>query len=122
MRYTLVMSSSRKTAIAKLLRKNQTMSVEKFWYEVKAKRLGGYKFRRQVVIGKFVADFVCEQKKLIIELDGSHHADQIEKDEQRTAELEKFGYRVIRIWNHEVIDNLAGTLDWLLHELDSVDT
>lgn len=116
------MPTTRKTALAKSLRKNQTRPEEKFWYEVKAKRLGGYKFRRQVAIGNYVADFVCEQKKLIIELDGSHHAEQVAKDAHRTAELEKFGYRVIRVWNHEVIDNLDGLMDSLLHELDSLDT
>ena len=115
------MPNARITATARKLRRGQTRPEEKFWYEVKAKRLGGYKFRRQVPIGKYFADFVCEQKKLIVELDGSHHTDQVEKDELRTAELEKFGYRVIRVWNHEVIENLDGLMDTLLHELDALD-
>ena len=87
--------------------------------EIRGRRLGGFKFKRQVPIAGFVADFACERNKLIVELDGSHHADQTEQDIARTKVLEKFGYRVIRIWNHEIIDNLDGTLDHLLHELKS---
>jgi very-short-patch-repair endonuclease len=74
--------------------------------------LNGVKFRRQQPIGKYIVDFVCLDKKLIIEIDGGQHNESpvIEKDLQRTIWLEKEGYRVIRFWNCDVLSNLNGVL------------
>ncbi len=70
----------------------------------------GYKFRRQHSIGRFVADFFCKQKKLVVEVDGIQHLDNIEYDQERTKYFESLGIRVIRFWNREVKDNLNGVL------------
>ena len=68
------------------------------------------KFRRQHSIGRYVADFCCEEEKLVAELDGGQHADDVDRDEQRTQIIEKFGYRVVRYWNGEVLSNIDGVL------------
>jgi len=113
------MAKKKLTKQARFLRSNETRFEEKFWAEVRGRQLGGYKFKRQVPIAGFVADFVCERARIIVELDGSHHADQIDEDANRTRLLEDHAYRVIRIWNQEIVDNFDGTLDHLLHELNS---
>ncbi len=68
------------------------------------------KFRRQHSIGRYVADFCCEEEKLVVELDGGQHADDVDLDEQRTQNIEKFGYRVVRYWNSEVLNYIDGVL------------
>ena len=70
----------------------------------------GHKFKRQVPIEGFIVDFVCFQKKLIIELDGGQHLIEQEKDNQRTARLEACGFRVLRFWNHEVLQSTEAVL------------
>jgi very-short-patch-repair endonuclease len=75
------------------------------------------KFVRQEPIGRFYVDFVCRDRHLIIELDGGQHSGNL-KDRQRDSELSALGYRVIRIWNNDVIDNLDGVLQMLLSELE----
>ena len=78
------------------------------WGVLRSRQLQGFKFRRQHPIGKFVVDFVCLERKLILELDGGHHAEQIEADAERTAFLESLGFRVLRFWNNEVLTELEG--------------
>jgi very-short-patch-repair endonuclease len=68
-------------------------------------------------MGRYYADFVCRERRLIVELDGGQHADRTQ-DMQRDAELRALGYRLIRFWNNEVIDNLDGVLQSLLSELE----
>ena len=70
----------------------------------------GVHFRRQHVIGKYIADFCVPRKKIIIELDGGQHLDQEEYDAERTKFLESKGYRVIRFWNDEVMNDIDGVL------------
>ena len=89
---------------ARILRHNSTSEERKLWSRLRAKRFG-LKFRRQVPIGKYVVDFACLEKKLIIEVDGFQHAEN-EQDKIRTAYLEKCGYCVIRFWNKEINQNL----------------
>ena len=91
---------------ARKLRKNQTRAEDIFWREVRNRLFLGLKFRRQVPIGKYIADFVCEQEKLIIELDGDQHDDNEEYDEERTRVLENHGYRVVRYWNEDLYEGL----------------
>ena len=67
------------------------------------RQLGAYKFRRQQPIGVYIVDFVCLEKKLIVELDGGQHTEHLEYDEQRSVWLRERGYRVLRYWNHEVL-------------------
>jgi len=90
------MSTRNKTNTARKLRREQSNSEAIFWREVRGRLLAGYKFCRQVPIEIYIADFVCESAKLIIELDGHQHADTEAEDRTRTAALEKYGYRVIR--------------------------
>ena len=75
------------------------------------------KFRRQAPIGPFIADFCCEEHKLVIELDGGQHTDAIARDEQRSHWLSTKGYRVVRFWNNEVLQNLDGVLSVILSAL-----
>ena len=102
---------------AKKLRKNQTDAEKKLWSKLRNKQLEGFKFRRQVPIGSFVADFVCYEGKVIIEVDGGQHASQTNQDEKRTRWFESQGYRVIRFWNNEVLSNFEGVLEVILKNL-----
>ena len=87
---------------ARELRKNQTATEKFVWSRVRREKLGGYKFRRQHPLGPFIVDFVCLERKLVLELDGGQHAANVEYDQRRTAWLEERGYRVFRLWNFEV--------------------
>jgi very-short-patch-repair endonuclease len=95
---------------AKQLRRNLTPFEWRFWYAVKNRQLAGAKFRRQVPVGPYIADFLCISARLIIELDGSQHGDAADADADRTRYLEAQGYRVLRFWNNDVAANLEGVL------------
>lgn len=101
---------------ARQMRSEMTQPERELWTALRAKRFDGIKFTRQVVIGPYIADFVCRSRKLIIELDGATHADA-SRDDQRTAFLEAQGYRVIRFWNNDVMTNLDGVLGALSEAL-----
>ncbi len=96
---------------AQHLRKNPTEAEAVLWQALRAEKLDGFKFRRQHPIGRFIADFYCSQCKLIIEVDGDIHDEQKEQDAARTAEIEKFGVRVIRFSNDEVLENLTAVIE-----------
>ena len=87
------------------------------WTRIRARQLGGFKFARQEPINRYYVDFVCRERRLIIELDGGQHTDSPE-DRHRDRALCALGYRVIRIWNNDVIENLDGVLQRLLSELE----
>jgi very-short-patch-repair endonuclease len=89
------------------LRNQATEAEKKLWYHIRNKQLG-YKFRRQQPIGNYIADFVCLEQKLVVELDGGQHASQLEYDANRTEFLNNEEYRVFRAWNNEVFENIAG--------------
>mgnify|MGYP001951913134 CR=1 FL=1 len=91
------------------LRKNMTPAERKLWSYLERSQLG-VRFRRQHAIGNFIVDFCCVKKKLIIELDGSQHLDLQEYDEDRTAYLKSRGYRVIRFWNHDVMNDINSVI------------
>jgi very-short-patch-repair endonuclease len=93
---------------AKALRRTMTDAERKLWLFLRNRRLDGYKFRRQVPVGPYVADFLCERARLIVEVDGGQHADATVRDNQRSAWLSQHGYRVERFWNKEVLQNLDG--------------
>jgi len=101
------------------LRREQTPWEDKLWYSLREKRFYGLRFRRQFVIGHYIVDFCCFQKKLVVELDGSHHDEQINRqnDAERTAILEAQGYRMIRFWNNEVDENIEGVLETIINNL-----
>jgi very-short-patch-repair endonuclease len=90
-----------------------------FWNEVRDRKLGGFKFRRQVLIGPYIADYVCVEKKLIVELDGKLHEERGGYDAARDAYLRKRGYRVIRFRNEDFGDDMFGTLEYIRRELES---
>ena len=96
---------------ARALRKSQTDVELLLWQQLRNRGLCGYKFRRQFPIDPYVADFACIELKLIIELDGGQHASQINYDIQRSLFLEQRGFKVIRFWNNDVIENTAGVLE-----------
>jgi very-short-patch-repair endonuclease len=91
------------------LRENSTPQEIMLWSRLKNKQLG-YKFRRQHSFGKYIVDFYCREKSLIIQLDGSQHMEQKNYDSQRTAFFETKGLRVMRFWNNEVNTNIRGVL------------
>ncbi len=113
-----VRSLRQHSVIARKLRANST-SVEHILWRALRERLPLYKFRRQHPIGNRIADFACPEKKLVIELDGSQHADETAADEKRTADLAAHGYRVVRFWNNEVTGNLVSVLDTIYRELEA---
>jgi very-short-patch-repair endonuclease len=98
---------------AKALRRRMTDAERRFWYAVRDRRLGGYKFKRQVPVGRWVADFACLEAGLVVEIDGGQHAES-ERDAKRDIDLKDRGFLVVRYWNIEVLQNLAGVLDGLL--------
>ncbi|MFL5258160.1 MAG: endonuclease domain-containing protein [Hyphomicrobiales bacterium] len=99
------------------MRREPTEAENRFWWEVRDRRLYGHKFKRQHVIGAYIADFVCLSKRLIVEIDGGQHSERLDYDQGRSAELEKLGFRVIRFWNVDVLGNMEGVIDAVLAEL-----
>ncbi len=102
---------------ARNLRKNQTDAEAALWKLVRAKQIQNLKFRRQHPIPPYIVDFVCIEKRLIIELDGGQHAEAINYDELRTKFLESKGYTVIRFWNNEALNNIEGVYETLINHL-----
>ena len=99
------------TAIARDLRKSLTDAEQLLWRYLRAKQLDGLKFRRQEQIGRFIVDFVCYEKLLVIEADGGQHLTEWEKDQERTKWLNSQGFCVLRFWNNEILSNIEGVLD-----------
>ena len=104
---------------AKELRKNMTLFEQKLWFYLRAKRFCNIKFKRQVPIGNYIADFVCNDKKLIIELDGSQHLEEIQTlhDTKRDKFFNSLGYKVIRIYNNDINNNIDNVLEYLKKEI-----
>ena len=90
-----------KVSKSRALRRDGSRAEKICWDLIRDRRIGGVKFRRQHPIGPYFADFACVSKKLVIEIDGEHHAFQIEADARRTAAMEREGWRVIRFWANE---------------------
>ena len=107
------------TDLAKQLRRNQTEVEKRLWYRLRARQIGGYKFRRQHQIGNFIADFVCPERMLIVEIDGGQHSEQVQRDSARTTALFSMGYRVLRFWNNEVVENIEAVLEVIRLALES---
>ena len=99
---------SRKSDKARELRHDPSRAERICWELIRAHRMEGIKFRRQHPIGPYFADFACSSKGLIIEIDGDHHADQVEADARRTAVMESLGWRVVRFAANEVVQNPEG--------------
>ena len=94
---------------AKELRANQNSAEARVWSMLRAGRLAGLKFRRQHVLGRYIADFVCIPARLVVEIDGDTHDEAAQlTDAKRTEEIEQAGYRVIRFWNNYVLNDKDG--------------
>jgi very-short-patch-repair endonuclease len=90
---------------ARRLRTHPTEAERLLWRHLRLRQLIGYKFRRQQPLGRYVVDFVCLEKRLIVEVDGGHHAAQV-GSARRAAWLEAEGFRVLRFWNTEVLQQI----------------
>jgi very-short-patch-repair endonuclease len=108
--------TNRLIPLAKNLRKRTTDTEQLLWRHLKAKHFGGLKFRRQQPIGTYIVDFVCFEKKIIVELDGGQHAlsAEMQNDSRRDQWFEEQGYRVLRFWDNEVVANTQGVLEVIL--------
>lgn len=113
------MLQTKNILFAKVLRKNQTDAELKIWQAVRAGRLLGFKFRRQVPIDNFIVDFVCFEKRLVIEVDGGQHLSS-QHDLDRDAKLNVFGFQVLRFWNNEVMQNFEGVLAVIVRHLQDI--
>ena len=102
---------------ARRLRRDQTDAERKLWLRLRDRRLNGLKFKRQVPVDRYIADFLCTDARLIIELDGGQHAVTVEADAKRTAFLASCGYLVLRFWNNDVLQNMDGVLEEILATL-----
>jgi very-short-patch-repair endonuclease len=111
----------RRVARARTLRRDMTDAEKKLWWHLRRLPLESGHFRRQATIGRYFADFVSHQHKLIIEVDGSGHGEttKIASDAERTAYLESRGYRVLRFWNNEVFNEIEGVMTAIYAELNS---
>ncbi len=98
------------------LRVRQTVHETILWAFLRSRRLGGLKFRRQFPICRFIADFCCFEKKIIVELDGRQHGEKehAEKDRIRDAILRSKGYKILRVWNSEINNNLEGVAERII--------
>ena len=105
-----------RTTLQRKLRRDPTEAEKRLWSKLRAGQLDGHKFVRQIGIGPYVVDFVCRDAKLVVEVDGSQHADSA-KDAERTAFLNQLGYRVMRFWNNEVLSNTDGVLQMIVAAL-----
>ena len=103
-------------ARARELRRNSTDAEKKFWRAIRA-GLPQLKWRRQMPVGPYFADFACFAEKLIIELDGGQHAEATEKDAVRSRFFGEQGYRVIRFWNNDVLANIDGVIERIAAEI-----
>jgi very-short-patch-repair endonuclease len=95
---------------ARALRRAMTPQEAILWRQLRDRRLDGFKFRKQMWLCGFIADFACPEGKLVVEADGSQHADNEAYDGQRAAVFAREGYRTIRFWNNEIVRDLEGVL------------
>ncbi len=106
--------------VERRLRQQGTHAETKLWFELRDRRLGGFKFVRQEAIAPYIVDFVCREKRLIVEVDGGQHAENA-RDRSRDAALAAKVYRILRFWNSDVLGNRDGVLLTILTELEKID-
>ncbi|TIR17571.1 MAG: endonuclease domain-containing protein [Mesorhizobium sp.] len=102
-----------KRNFARSMRREPTEAEDRLWQELRGRRLDNIKFKRQVPMGRYVADFVCAEARLIVEIDGSQHAES-RHDQERDAELKARGFRVLRFWNDDVLKELDAVCDTII--------
>jgi very-short-patch-repair endonuclease len=100
----------KKIEFARQLRRKATDAERLLWKHLRLRNIDGYRFRRQHVVGEFIADFACLEAMLVVELDGGQHADSAKYDTDRSRFLEANGFRVLRFWNNDAVENIEGVL------------
>lgn len=103
---------------ARVLRRDSTDAERAMWRLSRSRHLAGHKFRRQLPIGPYIADFACFARRLVVELDGGRHGIAIARDAARTRAIERHGFRVVRFWNNDVLANPEGVLMMIVEALE----
>jgi adenine-specific DNA-methyltransferase len=106
-----------KIANARALRTKSTDAERKLWRHLRNRLLAGYRFRRQVPLGRYTVDFVCMAARLVVEVDGGQHAEQLVEDQARTEYLARGGFRVLRFWNDDVLLRTDAVQEQILEAL-----
>ena len=105
--------------LARNLRKQMTVPEQQLWAGLRKRQLDGYRFRRQTPLGRYIADFVCLEARLVIELDGDYHNNQQAYDRERDNWMQQQNFQVLRFWNHEVVhqkENVIQQIRYTLHQ------
>lgn len=110
---TIVTSRARRLGVA------QTDAETKLWQRLRNRQIGSHKFVRQAPVGRYVCDFVCREMRLVVEVDGGQHANS-QHDRIRDAFLSASGYRVLRFWNNDVLNNIEGVLLKIQETLETI--
>jgi very-short-patch-repair endonuclease len=101
------------------LRSRATKAEQYLWQHLRRRQLGGYRFRRQVPMGSYIADFACLEAKLVVELDGGQHQERHDYDERRDRQIAAQGFHVLRFWDNQVFEETQAVLEVILHALES---
>jgi len=99
------------------LRKNLTDAEQKIWHKLRNKQIHGNKFRRQFILGNYIVDFICLDKRLIIEVNGGQHMENVNYDSQRDEWLKKQNFKVLRFWNNQVLNEIDSILEVIVNNL-----
>jgi very-short-patch-repair endonuclease len=105
---------------AQELRREMSKTEWRLWYRLRGRQLMGRKFRRQVPIGPYFADFTCLDARVVVEVDGDHHGDQLVYDARRDHQLGEMGFRVLRFWVAEVDENIEGVIETIADALSTL--
>jgi len=100
------------------LRKNLTDAEQKLWQKLRNKQIKDHKFRRQFVLGNYIVDFICLDKRLIVEVDGGQHMDNVDYDLQRDEWLKSQNFNVLRFWNNQVLNEIDSVLEVIVRKLE----
>ena len=100
---------------ARSLRRNPTEAEKRLWSRLRRRQIAGVRFRRQVPIGPYFADFASHEAKLVVEVDGGQHSVRVVDDQRRTERMEADGFQVVRFWNNEVLTNIEGVVQ-VIHD------
>jgi very-short-patch-repair endonuclease len=103
--------------LQRALRRNMTDAERKLWSLLRSRQVDGLKFRRQYPFENYILDFVCLEEKIVVELDGGQHQALLMEDNIRTQALERAGFRVLRFWNHEVLQEFEAVAEQILQTI-----
>lgn len=113
------MREGQKRDFARTLRRNMTDAETALWRRLRRRQLQGHRFRRQCPIGRYVVDFACIERRLVVEVDGGQHAGST-RDPERDAWLRRQGFLVLRFWNNEALEQIEGVCDMILESLSKL--